>query len=296
MLLFLTHIPKIPNPAELKDCPPISLVGFVYKLLSKILENRLKRVSPFIISPFQGPFVNKRQILDRILNANELIHSRKRSRKEGVIFKIDLEKAYDMLGRFGFGSKWRGWIWECISSTSFSILVNGSHLSLFIASRGLRQGDPLSPFLFTLVVEVLGTLLSKAKEMRLIEGFEVGSNGEAITHLQFADDTILFTFARWEEIIVLKRVLRCFQLVSGLKINLSKSFLVGVGSMEDHIALMARRLHCQVSQLPFQHLGMPVGGTPSRKAMWTLVIENFERKLSKWKSQCLSLGGKDCFD
>eukprot|EP00268_Persea_americana_P061895 TRINITY_DN7882_c0_g6_i1.p3 TRINITY_DN7882_c0_g6~~TRINITY_DN7882_c0_g6_i1.p3 ORF type:complete len:123 (-),score=18.64 TRINITY_DN7882_c0_g6_i1:1003-1371(-) len=92
---FLTLIPKIPNLVDLKDYHPISLVGCVYKLLSKILVDRLKTVSSFIISPFQGAFVNKWQILDGILIANELIHCRKRSRKEGLIYKIDLERAYD---------------------------------------------------------------------------------------------------------------------------------------------------------------------------------------------------------
>ena len=113
-------------------------------------------------------------MLDGVLIDNELTHSRKRDYKEGASFKIDLEKAYDhvdwdfidyMLGKFGFGAAWKPWMRECISYTSFSVLVNGSPSRLFRASRGLRQGDPLSPFLFTLVIEALGSLLSKAKDM-----------------------------------------------------------------------------------------------------------------------------------
>ena len=109
---FITLIPKVPNPVELHDYRPISLVGCLYKLLAKILANRLKTVLLLITSPTQGAFVAKREILDGVLVANELIDSRKRSKAEGVIFKIDLEKAYDhvewsfidyMLFRFGFG-------------------------------------------------------------------------------------------------------------------------------------------------------------------------------------------------
>lgn len=128
---FITLILKVPNPVELLDYRPISLVGCLYKLSA----NRLKQVLHSILSPFRGAFVVGRKILDGVLIANELIDSRKRPKDEGVIFKIDLEKAYDhvewyfvdyMLFRFGFGKIWCGWIYECISTTSFSVLVNGS--------------------------------------------------------------------------------------------------------------------------------------------------------------------------
>lgn len=113
---ILTHIPKIPNPVESEDFRPISLIGYMYKLQSKILDNRLRKALPSIISPMKRAFVHGRQILDGVLMANELIDSRKRMKKEGVIFKIDMEKVYDhvewgfidyMLGRFGFGVTWR---------------------------------------------------------------------------------------------------------------------------------------------------------------------------------------------
>ena len=143
---FITLIPKVPNPVSLHDYRPISLVWCLYKLLAKILVNWLRRVIPLIISPFQGVFGAKRQILDGVLFANELIGSRKRSKEEGVIFKIDLEKAYDYVGldfvdymllRFCFRETWHGWMRKCISTTSFSLLVYGSQSKLFNASRGI---------------------------------------------------------------------------------------------------------------------------------------------------------------
>lgn len=91
----MTLIPKVPNPVDFHHYRPISLVGCLYKLLAKVLANRLKKVLPLIISPFQGMFVVGRQIIDGMLIANVLIDSRKKSKSEGVIFKIDLEKAYD---------------------------------------------------------------------------------------------------------------------------------------------------------------------------------------------------------
>ena len=136
--------------------------------------------------------------------ANGLIDSRKRSKVDGVLLKIDLEKAYDhvdwnfvdyMLIRFRFGETWCRWMYECISTTSFSVLVNGSPSKLFKGSRGIQQGYPLSPFLFTIVVDDLSSLLVKAREMGVISGFEASRNGEVITHLQFEDDTILAVFS-----------------------------------------------------------------------------------------------------
>lgn len=109
-----------------------------------------------------------------------------------------------LIDKLGFG-KWRhGWIWECISPASFSVLVNGLPSQLFKSSRGIRQGEPLSPFLFTTVAEALSALLVNGKGCGCSGGFEMGSGEEAITHLQFVVDTILFSSSMWEEVVTLK--------------------------------------------------------------------------------------------
>ena len=117
--------------------------------------------------------------------ANECVHSRLKERNPGIICKLDLEKAFDkvdwkflhyMLGRMGFGEKWRKWIQECISLAWFSILLNGSPNGYFQADRGLRQGDPLSPFLFLIVAEAFGKMIKKAVSVGLFEGFRVARN------------------------------------------------------------------------------------------------------------------------
>ena len=116
----------------------------------------------------------------------------------------------------GFGLKWRGWIKACISSIRFSILVNGSPKGFFGSSRGLRQGDPLFPLLFLLIMEVLSRLLKKTEECNLILGFHVGAGnfvGVSISHLLFADDTILFCDASREQLLSIRLVLSCFRLL-----------------------------------------------------------------------------------
>ena len=200
---FLTLIPKKSNAVNIKDFRPINLVGSVYKLLSKVLANKLRTVLDKLISETQNSFVGGRQILDSVLIANECLDSRLKSRLPGVVCKLDIEKAYDhvnwealfyLLDRMGFGLKWKGWIKACVTSVRVSVLVNGSPEGFFGSSRGLRQGDPLSPLLFLLIMAVLSRILTKTEENNLIRGFHVGavnSIGVRISHLLFADDTIL---------------------------------------------------------------------------------------------------------
>ena len=207
---FLSLIPKKNNALNIKDFRPISLVDSVYKLLSKVLANRLRRVLDKLISESQNAFVGGRQILDSVLIANECLDSRLKCHTLGVVCKLDIEKAYDhvnwdalfyLLERVGFGGRWRSWLKTCVSTVRFSVLVNGSPAGFFGSSRGLRQGDPLSPLLFLLIMEVLSRILKKTEEGGFIQGFHVGpinSTGIRISYLLFANDTILFCDASRE--------------------------------------------------------------------------------------------------
>ncbi|GKB41011.1 RNA-directed DNA polymerase, eukaryota [Tanacetum coccineum] len=161
---FIALIPKIPDAKLVKDFRPISLIGSLYKIIAKILANRLVGVLGDLVSEVQSAFVADRQILDGPLILNEVLQWCKAKKKQTFIFKIDFEKAYDsvrwdflgdVLNRFGFGAKWCGWIQECLRSSRGSVLVNGSTTEEFQFYKGLKQGDPLSPFLFILVMESL---------------------------------------------------------------------------------------------------------------------------------------------
>ena len=213
----------------------------VYKIISKVLANRLRMVMGNIISASQNAFVRDRQILDLVLIANECLDSRSKFGVLGLICKLDVEKAFDhvnwsfllqMLERSGFSAKWRPWIFFCLSIVRFSILINGSPCGFFGNSRGLRQGDPLSPLLFVLVMEALGRMLDKAVHEGPLSGFSVGnSEGKslAVSHLLFVDDTLIFCDADPNQILILHMILIWFVAVLGLKINLGQSELVPVG-------------------------------------------------------------------
>lgn len=169
------------------------------------------------------------------------------------MLKLDFEKTYDsvnweflfnMLSNFGFRDRWVRWIKSCVTSTKVSVLVNGSPTDDFCPERRLRQGDPLSFFLFNIVAEGLNILFDRAKEMGLIKGVVIGNNEVTITHLQFADDTILFCEAEWVEVVTIKRILRCFEILSGLKINYQNSVIAGIGVEEVMLQSFASRLNC----------------------------------------------------
>lgn len=130
-------------------------------------------------------------------------------------------------------------------------------------------------FLFTIVAEWLNAFLFKAKDRGLIGGFEVDRGEEAIAYLQFANNTIIFSSSRWEDVVVLKRILTCFELVFGLKINLAKSMLVGVGCQREPVQELACKLKSKVDKLPFLYLGLLVRIKSKSKAMRDLVMENF---------------------
>ena len=167
---FIALILKVVEPQMLNDYRPISLIGCTYKIVAKILANRLKKVMPLIIHERQTTFIEGRHMLHSVMIANEAVEEAKRCQKPRIVFKVDYEKAYDsvswefliyMMRRMGFCNKWIQWIEGCLKSASISVLVNGSPSSEFLPQKGLRQGDPLSPLLFNIVVEALNGLISQ---------------------------------------------------------------------------------------------------------------------------------------
>ena len=196
-----------------------------------------------VVSPDQNAFVTGREILDASLIANEVIDAWNKRGDNGVICKLDIEKAYDSINwqfllkvmeKMGFGSKWLRWMWWCISTTKFSVMVNGTPAGFFSSSKELRQGDPLSPYLFVMGMEVLSVLIRRTMEGGFISGCKIQrGRGRAahVVHLLFADDTIVFCEAKKEYLTNLSWILFWFEAASGLRINLAKSEIIPVGEV-----------------------------------------------------------------
>ncbi|RVW34362.1 Transposon TX1 uncharacterized 149 kDa protein [Vitis vinifera] len=267
---FLVLIPKKGGADDLGDFRPISLLGSLYKLLAKVLANRLKKVLDRVVSVDQNAFVRGRQILDASLVANEVLR------------------------KMGFGSRWEEWMRWCISTAKFSILINGVPAGFFSNSKGLRQGDPLSPYLFVLGMEVLSTMISRAGEGGFISGCRMrGRGGDELTvsHLLFADDTLIFCKARREQLTNLSWILAWFEAASGLRINLAKSVLIPVGEV-DGMEELAAELGCKLGALPAVYLGLPLGANHKNASSWDGVEERMRRRLAQWKRQYISKGGR----
>ena len=196
-------IPKTNSSQMLKDLRPISLCNVLYKLISKVLANRVKKILPAIISPSQSAFVPGRLITDDVLLAYELIHHLKSKRKgeEGLTaIKLDMSKAYDrvewiflekIMRKMDFSGRWIQLIMKCVTSVSYKINVNGSFTTKILPQHGLRQGDPLSPYLFILCAEGLSAMLQKAESEHKIEGIKISRHAPRVNHLFFADDSLI---------------------------------------------------------------------------------------------------------
>ena len=299
---FIALIPKVDNPHRLNDFRPILLVGSMYKILAKFLANRLRSVIGLVISESQSAFIKGRQILDDILVANEIVDEARKFNKELILFKVDFEKAYDtvdwgylddVMSKMGFSSLWRKWIKECVCTATTSVLVNGSPTDEFPLGRGLRQGDPLSPFLFLLAAEGFNVLMESLNRANLFSGFQVGVNAlTTVSHLQFEDDTLILGDKSWANIRAMRAILLLFQSLSGLKVNFSKSYLVGVNVASSWLTEAAMVLNCKVGFIPFVYLGMPIGGNSRRLSFWEPLLNRIKSRLSGWSSKHLSFGGR----
>lgn len=172
-----------------------------------------------------------------------------------------------------------------------SILINGSATKDFPMKRGLRQGDPISPFLSNIVVEG-NIMFNRARALELIKGVQIGEHGPVISHLQFADDTIILCKCESSEVSNIKMILSCFQMISGPKVNFTKSKISGVDDNETQLKGFADILGCKMDKFSIKYLGLPLGANPRSVNSWAPSIERFQKKLSLWKSKYMTIGGR----
>nr|GEU54289.1 RNA-directed DNA polymerase, eukaryota [Tanacetum cinerariifolium] len=206
-----------------------------------------------------------------------------------AVWECGKNKSPYVLHAFGFGLNWCKWIRGIFSSTMATILINGSPTIEFLFFRGLKQGDPLAPLIFILIMESLHILVSRAVNEGVFKGLQL-QESVSISHLFYANDAVFIEEWSDDNLVNLIRILNCFHLASGLKINVQKSQVLRVGISWDVVNQGATLIGCAVMHTPFKYLGVMVGDIMSRHNAWVNTIQKIQARLSKWKVKTLSVG------
>ena len=267
---FITLIPKTTNPKYVQEYRLISLCNILYKIFSKVLANRLKKILPSIITEHQSAFVKDRLISDNTLVAFETLHSMKRHKTSDTGFmavKLDMSKAYDrvewgflenLMRKMGFNERWIGLVMVCVRTVTYSILINGEPQGMIHPTRGIRQGDPLSHFLFLLCTEGLHGLIQQATMSGDIKGYSLCRHGPKLTHLLFADDSLLFCKSTPEECGKVLDILNQYEVALGQKVNKSKTTIFfSTSTLEDARQEIKGMLGLQEISQYEKYLGLP---------------------------------------
>lgn len=217
-----------------------------------------------------------------------------------MALKLDISKAFDkvewcfIMKKMGFCDQWRAWIMKCITTVTYSVLINGEPTKKIIPKRGLRQGDPISPYLYILCTEGLSTLIKQNIQNQMIHGFKASRNGPAISHLLFADDSLIFFKANEEEGQNLSRILQVYQRASGQEINYNKSAITFSKGTPSSLQKNITKLFGITKIGGFgKYLGLPDHIGRRRKEAFHYITERIKNKLDSWYTNFLSPAGKE---
>ncbi|KAA3475259.1 reverse transcriptase [Gossypium australe] len=301
-----THIvliPKIDKPKNLSQFRPISLCNVIYKIIAKVVVNRMSLALGHCIDEAQGAFIAGRQISDNTLIAYEILHSlktRKYCKQENFALKLDMSKAYDrvewdflagMMASLGFCQEWIILIMRCVCSVSYTMGINEGISDIFTPLRGLRQGDPFSPYLFLICAEGLLTLLNEAKQKRLMIGAPLGRERFSINHFIFADDCFLFGDASEDGAYTVCSMLEEYGMASGQQVNFEKSLFYFGASVDQQVRdQITNILRVRVAVNPEKYLGLPMMVGRRKRWVFANFVDRFRKRIESWNLRFLSMG------
>ncbi|CAA7048639.1 unnamed protein product [Microthlaspi erraticum] len=297
-------IPKVEKPEQVTQFRPISLCNVLFKTITKAMVTRLKSIMPKLIGLAQSSFIPGRLSVDNIVVVQEAVHSmrRKKGKKGWMLLKLDLEKAYDRirwdfledtLRVARFPDKWVNWIMRCVVGPSMHVLWNGEKTAPITPLRGLRQGDPLSPYLFVLCLERLCHLIDCSITKGEWKPIRLSRGGPQLSHICFADYLILFAEASVGQIRVIRRVLETFCIASGQKVSLDKSKIF----FSENVSRNMERLITDESGIKAtrevgKYLGMSILQKRINKDTFGETLGRVLSRLAGWKGCCLSFAGQ----
>ncbi|KAL0287559.1 UNVERIFIED_CONTAM: hypothetical protein Sradi_7122000 [Sesamum radiatum] len=299
---ILALIPKVQLPTFVSDFRPIACCNVTYKTITKIMVSRMQKILHLLIDPCQNAFVPGRNIADNILLAQELLAGYNQVKLPArCTIKLDLQKAYDsiewdflfeVMKLFHFPSRFILWVEQCVTTACFSLSINGSIYGFFPSSRGLRQGDPISPYLFVLVMEIWHTLLRYRVQHAPYFQYHWKCKDLGILNLCFADDVLLFCKANLQSIQVFKDTLAEFADLSGLKINPIKSQVILSRAATQEKQRILDLLGFQEGSLPVKYLGVPLIASRLSIADCRPLMEKIDGRVAGWSQLQLSFAGR----
>ncbi|CAA0815635.1 Unknown protein [Striga hermonthica] len=291
---YLCLILKITTPLTIKDYRPISLCNVIYKFVTKVILYRLRPILVQCIGHEQSAFLPGRGTSNNVIVLHEVLHKLKqRQRVPELVIKIDLDKAYDRvkwkyirdsLAQMGLDSPSVTLIMECVTSVHFAILWNGRPSTEIYPSRGLRQGDPISPYLFVIIMERLTRTINREVRSGNWAPIRLTRGGPAISHLLFADDVLIMAQANFTTATTISRVLNAFADEAGLAINLNKSQIVFSASTSD----ANRNCICHQLAIPTtdafdKYLGFPIIAGRRKVSHFEFILERIAGRLTPWR-------------
>ncbi|KAI0522759.1 hypothetical protein KFK09_005144 [Dendrobium nobile] len=293
----ITLILKGTHSNAIFDYRPISLCNVFYKIVAKILAYRMKPILPFIIHESQSGFISNGCSTDNIILAVEVLREFKANNKY-FCAKLDIKKAFDSVSRTFFINRLREkgfpeifirWIKRCIMDVNFSICLNGSLEGFFSSSSGLRQGRPLSPLLFCIIMDALSSSLDAHEAF---VGLKIHNLN--INHLMYADDLLVFVLASMENVTSLNDILHTFAKASGLFINPVKSSLMLSKSVLFDNAIAATLEISRVEDF-ITYLGIPISTSRLKFAHFQPLLSRISTLLAGWKVKFLSFTGRSSY-
>jgi len=282
---------------EAKDYRPISLVHSFAKLVTKMMANRLAPYLDKLVATNQSAFTRGRCIHDNYMLVQQTIKILHRRKISSLFLKLDISKAFDsvdwsflleILAHLGFGAVWRNLVSNLLHSASTQVLLNGEPGDFITHQRGLRQGDPLSPMLFILVMDVLNSLFMKAEAEGLL--LPLHSTGQRLS--LYADDVALFIRSEEDDLQITKNLLQVFEEASGLRTNLQKSCVIPIHCDGEVAEVVNSTLQCSTTSFPTTYLGLPISDRKLRRSDLLIWIEKIAIKLPGWKAPLMSLAGR----
>lgn len=299
---FIALIPKKEQSDSFADYRPIALCNILFKVISKIIAERLKPILNSFINRDQYAFLKHRNILDAVALAQESLFSVSTKNSDAAVFKIDLAKAFDcvdwgflriLLAKIGLKSQAINWVMACVENVQYSVIINGTPLPPFRAERGLRQGCPLSPLLFILVMDTLSTQINHAVAEHRCVPLKICKN-IYLSHNLFVDDILIFAMLCKSSWLCISGIFQKLQSAVGLVINTTKSTLYHNDTNVGLAQWIADLFGVQMASIQggFKYLGFFLKPKAYSIQDWAWLVDRFYQKISRWELRFLSLAGR----